>query len=97
MGMFSTRKPRGFRRVSIYTNERQEKLDRLVAEAKREEGQQVEERYDPDKFRGKFSEYTPLAKSHRDKTRKLSWPIALILIALLLFVWRYLLTGELRF
>ena len=30
MGLFNTRKPRGFRRVSIYTDERKEKLDKLV-------------------------------------------------------------------
>ena len=30
MGMFKTREPRKFRRVSIYTDERREKLDKLV-------------------------------------------------------------------
>ena len=35
MGMFSTRQPRKFRRVSIYTDERKEKLQKLVEQTMR--------------------------------------------------------------
>ena len=53
MGMFNTRQPRGFRRVSIYTDDRKEKLQKLVDEVKRQEGESVEDKpYDIHKFRG---------------------------------------------
>ncbi len=97
MGMFNTRKPRGFRRVSIYTDDRKEKLEKLVNEVKRQQGEETNEAYDPTKFKGTFINYTPNAKKHQEKARKLTWPIALILIILLLDVWHYLLTGEIRF
>ena len=40
MGLFNTRKPRGYRRVSIYTDDRKEKLEKLVNQVKREQGEQ---------------------------------------------------------
>ena len=97
MGLFNTRKPRGFRRVSIYTDERKEKLDKLVNQVKREQGEQTEEKYDPTKFNGTFINYTPNAKKHKERPYKLAWPVALIIIFLLVVVWRYLLTGNIHF
>ena len=97
MGLFNTRKPRGFRRVSIYTDERKEKLDKLVNQVKREQGEQIEEKYDPTKFNGTFINYTPNAKKHKERSYKLAWPVALIIIVLLVMVWRYLLTGHIHF
>ena len=97
MGLFNTRKPRGFRRVSIYTDERKEKLEKLVNQVKREQGEQTEEKYDPTKFNGTFSNYTPNAKKHKERSYKLAWPVALIIIVLLVMVWRYLLTGNIHF
>ena len=97
MGLFNTRKPRGFRRVSIYTDERKEKLEKLVNQVKREQGEQTEEKYDPTKFNGTFINYTPIAKKHKERSYKLAWPVALIIIFLLVMVWRYLLTGNIHF
>ena len=57
MGMFQTRQPRKFRRVSIYTDERRDKLDRLVRDVRREMGElpSDERSIEPDHFKGKLS------------------------------------------
>lgn len=96
MGLFTNRQPRKYRPVHIYTDERKEKLDKLVNDVKRQQGLLPEEEkpYDPAKFKGKFSEFTPRAKHHKEHGSRLSWPLALILIAALLVLWRFLLTGK---
>lgn len=67
MGMFKTREPRRFRRVSIYTDERKEKLDKLVEEVKREQGElpPAPVDYTRDRFKGKFSQFTPRTQASR--------------------------------
>lgn len=98
MGMFTTREPRKFRRVSIYTDESRDKLDKLVRDVKREQGllPPEEDKYDPTKFNGTFINYTPHAQRYREG-RKLVWPVALMIILVLLIVWHWLLTGNARF
>ena len=95
MKLFNTRKPRHFRRVSIYTDESHDRLQKLVNEVKREQGEAPvqEERYDPDKFRGTFINYTPRAQKHKEGSSKLGWPIILVIIFALIILWRFLLTG----
>lgn len=50
MKLFSTRKPRSYRRVSIYTDESRERLQKLVDDVKREQGEAPahDEPYNPD-------------------------------------------------
>ena len=95
MKLFNTRKPRHFRRVSIYTDESQDRLQKLVDEVKREQGEAPvqEEHYNPDKFRGTFINYTPRAQKHKENGTMFGWPLAIVLIIALLFIWRFLLTG----
>lgn len=95
MRLFSTREPRKFRRVSIYTDESRDRLQKLVDEVKREQGEATssEENYDPDKFRGTFINYTPRAQKHKEEGSKLGWPIIIALIFALIILWRFLLTG----
>ena len=95
MQLFSTRKPRGFRRVSIYTDESRDRLQKLVDEVKREQGEAPtkEEDFNPDKFRGTFINYTPRAQRHKENGSKLGWPIIIVLLFGLLILWRFLLTG----
>lgn len=95
MKLFSPRKPRSFRRVSIYTDESRDRLQKLVDDVKREQGETPasEAPYDPDKFRGTFSNYTPRAQRHKESGSKLGWPLILILIFALIVIWRFLLTG----
>ena len=95
MRLFGTREPRKFRRVSIYTDESRDRLQKLVDEVKREQGEVPanEETYDPDKFRGTFINYTPRAQKHKENGSKLGWPIILVILFGLLILWRFLLTG----
>lgn len=95
MGMFSTRKPRRFRKVSIYTDESHDRLQELVDRVKREQGEAPvsDKPYNPDKFRGTFINYTPRVQRHKEGGTKMGWPLALLLIFVLIVVWRFLLTG----
>ena len=97
MGMFKTREPRRFRRVSIYTDERQEKL---VNDYKRETGElpPAPEDYSQNRFKGKFSEFTPRAKRYAEGGRGLiKWPVALVAIILLFMLLRWIMTGSVHF
>lgn len=97
MGLFKTREPRKFRKVSIYTDARKEKLEKLVNDVRREQGKITETKpdYTQNRFKGKFSEFTPRAKRYADNTRsRLTWPIALIAIIILIMIWHFLLTGN---
>lgn len=95
MGMFNTRKPRSYRRVSIYTDESRERLQKLVDDVKREQGEAPtqEEGFNPDKFRGTFINYTPRAQKHKENGSRLGWPIIIALVFALIILWRFLLTG----
>ncbi|MBR1683019.1 MAG: hypothetical protein IJ700_06655 [Bacteroidaceae bacterium] len=98
MSLFSTREPRRFRGVHIYTSERKDKLNRLIEEAKREEqierGETPEYKLDLDSYRGKFSKNLKRADPER---RRLHPGIAIAIIVVLLILWHYLLTGSFRF
>lgn len=95
MRLFSTRKPRSFRRVSIYTDESHDRLQKLVDDVKRKQGEAPasDAPYDPDKFRGTFINYTPRAQKRKENGSKFGWPVAIALIFALLVLWRFLLTG----
>ncbi len=101
MGIFKAREPRKFRRVTVYSDERKDRLRRLVEEVKREQGEieaKVEEdRFNPDRFRGKFQEFTPRAQKHRESKTRLGLPLVMVLLLALFLVWRFLLTGSTRF
>ncbi len=98
MSLFSTREPRRFRGVHIYTSERQDKLNKLVADAKREEqiarGETPEYKPDIDSYRGKFAQNLKKADPNR---RRLHPGIAVAIIVVLIILWHYLLTGTFRF
>ena len=98
MSLFSSRSPRRFRGVHIYTSERKDKLDRLVAEAKREEQIANGEtpKYTPDiaSYRGKFAQNLKKADPNR---KRLHPGLAIVLIVVLIILWHYLMTGSFRF
>jgi len=98
MSLFSTREPRRFRGVHIYTSERQDKLNKLVADAKREEqiarGETPEYKPDIESYRGKFAQNLKKADPNR---RRLHPGIAIAIIVVLFILWHYLLTGTFRF
>ena len=93
MSLFQTREPRKYRRISMYTSERKDRLDRLVRDVKREMGELPPDDIDPDHFKGKFSQFTPRAKRASEREFRLTWPLALILILVLILIWRYIMMG----
>lgn len=97
MSLIKARQPRKYRPRVIFTDERKEKLQKLVNEVRRANGEHVEEKFDPKKFNGTFSQYTPHAQRAGERGAKLVWPIALFLIIILLYVWHWLLTGNVHF
>lgn len=97
MSLFKTREPRRYRKISIYTSERQDKLEKLVRDVKRERGELPADDIDPDKFKGKFLKFTPHAQRASESEHRLTWPLALMLVIVLIFIWHYLLTGKVSF
>lgn len=96
MKLFSMRQPRHYRRVSIYTDDDQDRLKKLVEDVQREQGiaPKEEKPYDPDKFRGTFINFTPRAQKHKEEGSRLGWPVIIVIIFGLLVIWRFLLTGH---
>lgn len=94
MGMFKTREPRKYRPINMYTSERKDKLDKLVRDVKREMGELPADDIEPDHFKGKFSKFTPRAHRAGENGTRLSWPLALMLILVLLLIWRYIMMGR---
>lgn len=95
MSLFKARQPRKYRPRVIFYDERKEKLRKLVNEVKRQQGEVVDEPYDPTKFKGTFSKFTPRAQKAKQRSRKLAWPVALMAIIVLIVIMRYLWTGKL--
>ena len=95
MALFQTREPRKYRRISMYTSERQDRLDRLVRDVKREMGELPSTDIEPDHFKGKFSQFTPHAQRASEREHRLTWPLALVIIMALILIWRYIVMGRL--
>ena len=93
--MFQTREPRKYRPIQFYTSERKDKLEKLVRDVKREMGELPTNEIEPDHFKGKFSQFTPRAHRASESGSRLTWPLALILILVLLLLWHYIVIGKL--
>lgn len=98
MGMFTIRKPRRFNHQYIYVDERKEKLAKMEEDAKRDLGMLPPKEFSPEDIRGKFIEGTTHLKRRKESGRKpVHLGVILIVIALLIFLWHYLQTGEWSF
>ncbi|NDV64569.1 hypothetical protein [Bacteroides sp. 224] len=98
MGMFNIRKPRGFNHQYIYYDERKERLAKMEESAKRDLGMLPEKEFNPEDIRGKFIEGTTHLKRRKQSKRKpVHMGVILVIIALLIFLWRYFLTGSWSF
>ena len=98
MGMFGIRKPRGFNHQYIYVDERKEKLTKMEEDAKRDLGMLPEKEFSPEDIKGKFVEATTHLKRRKRSGRKpIHVGIVVIIIALLIYLWHYLLTGSWSF
>lgn len=98
MALFNTRKPRAYDHPYIYVDERKEKLKKIEERAKRELGMLPPKEFNPEDIRGTFVKATKHLRRQKESGRKpLKVGIALIIIAALICLWHYLLTGSLRF
>ena len=98
MGMFGIRKPRGFNHQYIYVDERKEKLTKMEEDAKRDLGMLPEKEFSPEDIKGKFVEATTHLKRRKQSGRKpIHVGVVVIIIALLIYLWYYLLTGSWNF
>ena len=98
MGMFGIRKPRGFNHQYIYVDERKEKLTNMEEDAKRDLGMLPEKEFSPEDIKGKFVEVTTHLKRRKQSGRKpIHVGLIIIIIALLIYLWHYLLTGSCSF
>lgn len=97
MGFFKQRKPRGFQHEWIYVDERKERLQKMEDKAKRELGLLPPEETTPaDRIRGTFIENTKHLKRRKEK-KPVSFAALLLLLAAMLFILHYLVTGEFSF
>ena len=96
MGMFNMREPRRFEHKYIYYDERKEKLAKIEERAKRELGMLPEAEFDPESIRGKFVEGTTHLKRRKENGGpRMSFPVALVLIVLLIVLMINILNGNL--
>lgn len=97
MGFFTQRKPRGFQHQWIYVDERKEKLQKIEEQAKRDLGMLPPEEVGyAERIRGSFVESTKHLKRRKGR-KKVGYGTLLILLAIMLFVLHYLVTGRLSF
>ena len=95
MGLWSMRKPRAYHHEYIYVDERKEKLQKIEENAKRDLGMLPPKKFSPEDIRGKFIEGTTHLKRRKTSGRKpLAFGTILILIIVLLYLWHYIVTGD---
>lgn len=95
MGLFSTRKPRGFHHNYLYYDPRKEKLQKIEDNAKRELGLLPPETFKPEDIRGKFTNATTHLRRRKESKRKpLANGILVALIIVLFLLMKWLYTGR---
>ncbi len=95
MGLWSMRKPRSYHHEYIYVDERKEKLQKIEENAKRDLGMIPPKEFSPEDIRGKFIEGTTHLKRRKASGRKpLAFGTILILLIVLLYLWHYIVTGD---
>ena len=98
MALFKSRKPRAYDHPYIYFDERKEKLKKIEERAKRELGMLPPKEFDPEEICGTFVKATKHLRRQKESGRKpLKVGVVLIIIAALIYLWHYLLTGNFRF
>ena len=96
MGLFTTRKPRGFHHNYIYYDPRKEKLAKIEEDAKRELGLLPPKEFKPEDIKGKFvNATTHLRRRKESNSKPLSSGILIIIIIALILLMKYLYTGVL--
>lgn len=97
MGLFTQWKPRGFQHQWIYVDERKEKLQKIEENAKRDLGMLPPKETTPEeRIRGTFAEQSKHLKRRKDK-KPVSYAVLLVLLAAMLFILHYFVTGRFSF
>ena len=96
MGLFSQRKPRGFRHEYVYVDERKDRLKAIEGRAKAELGMKVAVGDGHERLRGVFANATRHVRKRRERKLNggfvLSYGVIIVLLILLFAVWKVLLT-----
>lgn len=96
MGLFSQRKPRGFRHEYVYVDKRKERLKAIEARAKAELGMEAAPGGGHERLRGAFIEATRHVRRRRERRLNggfvLGYGAIIVLLILLFAVWKVLLT-----
>lgn len=93
MGIFTNRRPRGYHHVMIYSNGRKERLKAMEERARRELGMQPAEEPHRDRLRGAFTDCDRHQNHIRERGGRRSYAVLIVLIAAMLMLMYYLLTG----
>ena len=98
MGYFGVREPRRFNHKYIFVDERREKLDKIVENAKRDLGMlpPKETGYE-ERIRGKFADESEHLKRRNENGERFSTKTLVILLVIMFFILQYLVTGSLKF
>lgn len=98
MGYFSMREPRRFNHKYIFVDERKEKLDKIVENAKRDLGMlPPSESTKEERIRGAFVKETTHLKRRKDEGERFSTKTLVIAIIVSLYILHYLVTGSWTF
>lgn len=98
MGYFGVREPRRFNHKYIFVDERREKLDKIVENAKRDLGMLPPKDTDyEERIKGAFAQESSHLKRRKENGEKFSTKTLVVLLVAMLFLLHYLVTGSLKF
>lgn len=98
MGMFKTREPRKFNHKYIFVDERKEKLDKIVENAKRDLGMlPPEEKNYSERLKGAFSAENSHVSRRKSNGSRITTRFAVAALLVCVFILYYLLRGVLFF
>ncbi|MBQ8270344.1 MAG: hypothetical protein IJZ22_03950 [Bacteroidaceae bacterium] len=98
MGFFKMGAPRKFEHKYIYVDERREKLDKIVDNAKRDLGMlPPEELSYKERIKGTFQDASTHLKRRKQNGSRLKTPTLIVALFIAIFILHYLLTGSWAF
>ena len=98
MAFFKMKSPRAFEHKYIYVDERREKLNKIVDNAKRDLGMlPPKETSCEERIRGRFAEEITHLKRRKENGERFSTKTLVVLLVVMSFLLYYLVTGNLRF
>lgn len=98
MGFFKMREPHRFNHKYIFVDERKEKLDKIVENAKRDLGMLPPQEQDrEERIREGIGGSTTHLKRHREEGLRFSTKSLIVGLAIALYILHYLVTGKFTF